>query len=39
MTHSIEPGDSVFVKGYRVLSLAENMGRNVGRSVSINLVC
>ena len=32
MTHySVEPRDQIFVKGYGFLSLAKNMGRNIGK--------
>ena len=32
MRYSIEPGDRIFVKGYRVLSFAKNIGKNIGRN-------
>ena len=38
MTHySVEHRDQQFVKNYRFLSFAENIGRNIGKNVSGNL--
>ena len=34
MRYSIEPRDQIFVKGYRILSFAKNMGKNNGKNVS-----
>ena len=34
MTHSIEPRDRIFVKGYGFLSFAENIGKNLSKNVS-----
>ena len=34
MRYSIEPRDQIFVKGYRFLSFAKNMGKNNGKNVS-----
>ena len=29
MRYSVQPGDRIFVKGYRFLSFAKNMGKDV----------
>ena len=34
MRCSIQPRDRVFVKGYRFLSFAKNMGKNIGKNIS-----
>ena len=31
MRYSVQPRDRIFVKGYRFLSFAKNMGTNIGR--------
>ena len=33
----VQPRDRIFVKGYRFLSFAKNMGRNVRKNISKNL--
>ena len=35
--YSVQPRDRVFVKGYRFLSFARNMGKNVGKDICKNL--
>ena len=35
--YSVEPSDRIFVKGYRYLSFARNIGKNIGKSISKNL--
>ena len=30
MRYSVQPRDRIFVKGYRFLSFAKNMGENIG---------
>ena len=37
MSYSVQPRDQIFVKGYRFLSFAKNMGKNIGRNISKNL--
>ena len=37
MRYSVQPRDQIFVKGYRFLSFAKNMGKNIGRNISKNL--
>ena len=38
MTHfSVHPRHRIFVKGYRFLSFAKNMGKNIGKKISKNL--
>ena len=37
MWYLVQPRDRIFVKGYGFLSFAENMGKNIGRSISKNL--
>ena len=32
--YSIQPRDRVYVKGYRFLSFAKNMGENIGKSIN-----
>ena len=34
--YSIEPRDRIFVKGYRFLSSAENIVKNIGKNLSGN---
>ena len=34
MTYSIEPRDRLFVRGYRFLSFAKNIKKNIGKKVS-----
>ena len=34
---SIQPKDRIFIKGYGFLSFAENMSKNIGKSISNNL--
>ena len=38
MRYSIEPRDRIYVKGYRFLSFAKNMGRNVSNKFSQKLL-
>ena len=33
MTYSIEPRDRLFVRGYRFLSFAKNIKKNIGKKV------
>ena len=35
--HSVQPRDRIFVKGYKFLSFAKNIGKYVGKSISKNL--
>ena len=35
--YSVQPRDQIFVKGYRFLSFAKNMGKNIGKNVSRGL--
>ena len=35
--YSVQPKDQTFVKGYRFLSFAKNMGKNIGKKISKNL--
>ena len=35
--YSVQPRDRIFVKGYRFLSFARNMGKNVGKDICKNL--
>ena len=35
--YSIEPRDQIFVRSSRLLSFAENTGKNIGKSVSKKL--
>ena len=35
--YSVQPRNRIFVKGYRFLSFATNMGKNVGENISKNL--
>ena len=37
MGYSVHPRDRIFVKDYRFLSSAENMGKNIGKNISKNL--
>ena len=37
MHYSIEPKDRIFVKGYRFLSFAKNIGKMLGKNISKNL--
>ena len=37
MRYSVEPRDLIFVKGYRFLSFAKNIGKNIGKNISKNL--
>ena len=39
MRYSVQPRDRIFVKGYRFLSFARNMGKNTGKNISKNLSC
>ena len=34
MHFSIQPMDRIFVKGYRFLSVAKNMGKNIAKTIS-----
>ena len=35
--HSVQPRDRIFVKGYKFLSFAKNIGKYIGKSISKNL--
>ena len=35
--YSVKPRDRIFVKGYRFLSFAKNMGKNIGKNINKNL--
>ena len=35
--YSVQPTDWIFVKRYRFLSFAKNMGKNIGKNISKNL--
>ena len=35
--YPVQPRNWIFVKGYRFLSFAKNMGRNIGKNASKNL--
>ena len=35
--YSVQPRDQIFVKAYRFLSFAKNMGKNIDKNVSKNL--
>ena len=35
--YSVQLRDQIFVKGYRFLSFAENMGKKIGENISKNL--
>ena len=37
MRYSVQSRDQIFVKGYGFLSFANNMGKNIGKKISINL--
>ena len=37
MHYSIEPKDRIFVKGYKFLSFAKNIGKMLGKNISKNL--
>ena len=38
MTHYlVQPSDRIFMKGYRFLSFAKNMGKTIGKIISKNL--
>ena len=37
MRYSVQPGDKIFVKSYRLLSFAKTMGNNIGKNISKNL--
>ena len=34
--YSIQPRDRIFLKGYRFLSFAKNMVKNIGKNISKN---
>ena len=34
--YSVQPRDRIFVKGFGFLSFAKNMGRNIGKNISIH---
>ena len=38
MRNSIEPKDRIYVKGYRLLSFVENMGKNLNKKISKKLL-
>ena len=35
--YSVQPRDRIFVKAYRFLSFAKNVGKNIGKNISKNL--
>ena len=35
--YSVQPRDRIFVKGYRFLSFAKNVGKNIGKNISKNV--
>ena len=35
--NDVQPRDRIFVKGYRSLSFAKNMGKYIGKNISKNL--
>ena len=35
--YSVQPRDRIFVKDYRFLSFARNMGRNIAKNINKNL--
>ena len=35
---SVQPSDRIFVKGFGFLSFAKNMGKDIGKSISKNLI-
>ena len=37
MRYSIGPRDQIFIKGYRCLSFANNIEKNIGKTISKNL--
>ena len=37
MHHSVQPRDGIFIKNYRFLCLAKNMGKNIGKNICKNL--
>ena len=37
MKYSVQPRDPIFVKSYRFLPFAKNMGKNIGKNISKNL--
>ena len=37
MRYSVQPRNQIFVKDYRFLSFAKNMGRNIGQYISKSL--
>ena len=37
MRCSVQPRDRIFVKGYRFLSFAENIGKKIGKNINKNL--
>ena len=37
MHYTVQPRDWIFVKGYRFLSFAKNMGKKIGKNVKKNL--
>ena len=37
MCGSVQPRNRIFVKGYRFLSFAKNMGKNIGKNINKNL--
>ena len=36
--YSVQPRDRIFVKDYRFLTFAKNMGKNIGTNISKNLI-
>ena len=36
--YSVQPRDWIFVKGCRILSFAENIGKKISKSISRNLI-
>ena len=35
--YSVQPRDRIFVKAYRFLSFAKNVGKNIGKNISKTL--
>ena len=36
-SYSVQPWDRIFIKGYKFLSFAKNMGKKIGKTISKNL--
>ena len=35
--YSVQPRDQIYVKSYRILPFAKNMGKNIGKNISKSL--